>query len=634
MLKIKNKNRIKIAFIGISVIFIAILFKLFYEQVINHENILEKAENLWERDFNIAGTRGSILDINLTPLAYDVASTSLIVVPSLIEDATQSSKEIADIIGANEEDVYEQMTKQVSSQKILPEGKQLDSDEVRQIEALELAGVYLVQDSLRYYPNETFLSQVLGFCGVDNQGLAGIELQYDSYLTAKEGSIHIGFDAKGNPLEDYNDTLVDSGEGNDIVLTIDANIQSIIEREMDVLMERYEPDQALALAMDPNTGEILAMVSKPDFDPNNYQDYSSELINRNLPIWMSFEPGSTFKTITFASALEEGLFDMFTDTYLDVGYEVVEGATIKSWKLGGHGLQTYLEVLQNSSNPGFVSIQQMLGLDLQYEYIMDFGFGSKTGIDLVGESSGIMFEKEAMGPIEQATVAFGQGLSVTPIQLVTAFCSLINGGTLYKPYIVDSMIHHDTQDVLIQFEPTEVRQVISEETSDLMRYALENVVALGGGSNAYIEGYQIGGKTGTAQKAENGVYLSNEYILSMIAAVPMDDPQIVLYIAVDSPNNDVQYGGTVVAPVIKSCFIDIIEYMGIEESETQIPKKVTYLDTPTYTLPSYIGIQVEDIQDSNVTFSYQGEGSIVVDQFPSEQTIIYEGSEVYLYLDD
>ncbi len=634
MLKIENKKRMKTTFILFLVVFVLILAKLFYEQIINHENILAKAEDLWERDFNISGTRGSILDANLEPLAYDVASTSLVVVPSLIEEPEVLAKQMATIIEGDEANIYEQLTKHVSSQKILPEGKQLDAKEAKELEALEAAGVYLVQDSLRYYPNENYLAQVLGFCGVDNQGLSGLELQYDEYLSATNGSVNIGFDAKGNPLENYDDKLVDGGEGNDVVLTIDSNIQSIVEREMDVLMEKYEPDQALALAMDPNTGEILAMVSKPDFDPNNYQEYSAELINRNLPIWMSFEPGSTFKTVTFASALEEGLFDMYADTYMDNGYEKVEGATIKSWKAGGHGLQTYLEVLQNSSNPGFVDIQRKLGLDKQYEYIMNFGFGSKTNIDLPGESSGIMFSKDAMGPVEQATVAFGQGLSVTPIQLVTAFSAIINGGTLYEPYIMDSMIQHDTRDVIMQYEPTEVRDVISEETSDLMRDALEHVVALGGGSNAYIEGYQIGGKTGTAQKVENGAYLSNEYILSMIAALPMDDPEIVLYIAVDSPNNDVQYGGTVIAPVIGNCFEDIIKYLEIKPNETQIPKKTSYLDPVTYTLPSYVGQNVGDIKDTQVSFSNQGEGSVVVDQFPKEGSVVMEGSEVYLYLND
>ncbi len=634
MLKIENKKRMKFMYTGFVFVFVAILSKLFYEQVINQANMQEKAENLWERTFQISGQRGSILDRNQEPLAYDVASTSLVVVPALIENPEEVAQKFVEILGGNYEDMYEQLIKKVSTQKILPEGKQLDASQSSAIEALNYEGVYIIQDTLRYYPYDNYLAQTLGFCGVDNQGLSGLELQYDSYLRAENGSLNIGFDAKGNEIEGYEEVYTQSGQGNDLVLTIDANIQSIVEREMNLLMERYEPKQALALAMDPNTGEILAMVSKPDFNPNEYQLYSQELINRNLPIWMSFEPGSTFKALTFASALDQELFDMHEDTYMDNGYEIVEGARIKSWRVGGHGEQTYLEVLENSSNPGFVDIQRKLGLDLQYEYLEAFGIGSKTGIDLPGESSGIMFSKEAMGPVEQACVAFGQGVSVTPIQLVSAFSAIINGGYLYEPYIVDSIIHPSTRDVLYTQEPILVDQVISEQTSEQMRYALESVVASGGGGNAFIEGYRVGGKTGTAQKVEDGQYLSNEYILSMIGAVPMDDPQIVLYIAVDAPNNDVQYGGTVVSPVVKSCFEDIIQYLGIEKREGQIEKETTYLDPIVYTVENYIGKSKDEIIDNHFTYIFEGEGNIIVDQFPKEGVVQEEQSEVRLYLND
>lgn len=634
MLRVENRKRIKIIMIVFCVIFVAILSKLFYEQVFNHNEILKKAQNLWERDFNISGMRGSILDRNDEVLAQDVPATSLVVVPAQIKDAKSAAKQISEIIGMDEQKLYEKMTKKVSTEKIQPEGRLLDDEKATAISNLNLKGVYLVQDSLRYYPNGNYLSQVLGFSGIDNQGLAGLELQYDEYLTAKQGSLNLGFDAKGQPIENYYEQREESGKGNDIVLTIDKNIQDIVEREMNNLMDKYAPKQALAIAMDPNTGEILAMVSKPDFDPNNYQEYSSELINRNLPIWMSYEPGSTFKSVTFASALDLKLFDMMKDTYMDVGYEMVEGARIKSWRAGGHGLQTFLQVLENSSNPGFVEISRRLGLDNEYEYVTNFGFGSKTGIDLPGESTGIMFKKENMGLVEQATVAFGQGLSVTPIQLVTAFSAIVNGGTLYQPYITKYIVNSSTDEIMLENTPTKVRQVISKETSDQMRYALESVVANGGGKNAYIEGYKIGGKTGTAQKAVNGVYLSNEYILSMISAVPMEDPQVVLYIAADSPNNDVQYGGTVIGPVIKTCMEDIIAYLEIEPSEEQIPKKTTWLDPIKYEVENYIGLTKEEVKSEKLNIVYIGEGSKVVDQMPEAGVVLDEGKEVWVYLAD
>ena len=557
------------------------------------------------------------------------------VVPAQIEDAKLVASKLSEILDADENKLYETITKKVSTQKIQPEGRLISDKQAQQIESLNLNGVYLVQDSLRYYPNNNFLAQVLGFTGIDNQGLAGLELQYNDILTAQSGALKIPFDAKGHHVTLYKENYEAPGRGMNVQLTIDSTIQSIMEREMNNLMERYHPESALALAMNPNTGEILGMVSKPDFDPNNYEDYDSDVYNRNLPIWKSFEPGSTFKSVTFASALELNLFDMMKDTYMDVGYEMVNGARIKSWKAGGHGLQTFLQVLENSSNPGFVEISRRMGLDAEYEYVTKFGFGSKTGIDLPGESSGIMFKKENMTELEQATVAFGQGLSVTPIQLVTAFSAIINGGTLYTPYITSSINDPVTNEIIVKQNPTVKRKVISESTSNQMRYALESVVANGGGKGAYLEGYKIGGKTGTAQKAENGVYSTSNYILSFLSAAPMDDPQIVLYIAVDSPENDIQYGGTVVAPVAKACYEDILPYLKVEKTDDQLEKKLVWPETENIKVQNFVGKKKDEVQQAGITFTFVGEGEYVIQQLPTEGTVFtQEGGEVWIYLGD
>ena len=477
-----------------------------------------------------------------------------------------------------------------------------------------------------------YLGQVLGFTGIDNQGLSGLELQYDDLLKAQSGSLKIPLDAKGHNVRLYEETYEASGNGMDLTLTIDANIQNIMEREMRNLMKRYKPERALALAMDPDTGAILGMVSQPGFDPNHYADYDQETINQNLPVWMSYEPGSTFKSVTFASALELELFDMFTDTYVDRGYEIVGGARIKSWRAGGHGLQTFLQVLENSSNPGFVEISRRMGTQRLYEYVKKFGFGEKTGVDLPGESAGIMFELEAMGELETATVAFGQGIAVTPIQLVTAFSAIVNGGTLYTPYITKSFNDPISGDVIAQSEPKAKRRVISEETSEKMRYALESVVANGGGRNAYIEGYRIGGKTGTAQKAVDGAYLPDEYILSFLSAAPMEDPQIVLYVAVDAPQNDVQYGGTVVAPVVKAMYEDILPYLGAEKSEEQLPKKLVWPETEAIVIEDFIGRSKDEVQQEGVIFEFFGEGDTVIDQLPRGGVTLNESGRVWIYL--
>lgn len=619
-------------FICCSCIFALILGKLGYEQIFHHDTIMEKAMNLWERDFTIAGLRGSILDKNGNILAHDIPSTSVMVVPAQIKDSKSTAAQLAQVLEADETKLYETITKHVSTQKIQPEGRLISDDKAIKLEEMDLPGVYLVQDSLRHYPNQSYLAQVLGFTGIDNQGLAGLELQYDDILSAKSGALNIPFDAKGHNVELYNESYEAPGRGMDVKLTIDAKIQDIVERELNNLMKRYHPENALAIAMNPQTGEILAMVSKPDFDPNHYEDYDSSIYNRNLPIWKSFEPGSTFKSVTFASALDLNLFDMFKDTYMDKGYEMVGGARIKSWRAGGHGLQTFLQVLENSSNPGFVEIGRRLGLDNLYEYVTKFGFGTKTGIDLPGESTGIMFQKEAMGEVEQATVAFGQGLSVTPIQLVTAFSAIVNGGTLYEPYITKAIEDPLTHDTILAFQPTVKRQVITKETSDKMRYALESVVANGGGRSAYIEGYRIGGKTGTAQKAQNGVYLANEYILSMISAAPMEDPQIVLYIAADAPQNDILYGGTVIGPVIKNCLADILPYLEVEKTQEQLPKKYVWGDTNRITVNDFIGKAKKAVVQEGLQFEFSGEGDTVIDQLPEAGTVLDEGGKVWITL--
>lgn len=271
-------------------------------------------------------------------------------------------------------------------------------------------------------------------------------------------------------------------------------------------------------------------------------------------------------------------------------------------------------------------------MDNQYEYVKNFGFGEKTGVDLPGESTGIMFKKEAMGEVEQATVAFGQGLSTTPIQLVTAFSAIINGGTLYQPYITKAILDPVTHETIVEFKPTAKRQVIKKETSEKMRYALESVVANGGGKNSYIEGYKIGGKTGTAQKAIDGVYSSSEYILSFLSAAPMDDPKIVLYIAADSPQNDVQYGGTVIAPVAKACYEDILPYLDVKKTTEQIPKKTTWLDPVKITLENYVGMDKKDVYHEGIIFETIGEGDTVIDQLPEAGAVLNEGGRVWLYL--
>lgn len=615
-----------------ALLFAAVILKLGYSELISYEMLKEKATDLWQRSFPVEGERGEITDASGNLLATNLTTASLVVVPSQIDDPISTAQALATILDKDEKTIYEKITKKASIVRIAPEGRQLDDSKAESIQQLHMSGLYLIKDSKRYYPQGTNLSHVLGFVGIDNQGLVGLELKYDEFLVAKQGSINYYMDAKSHNLPLYPNEFIAPSKGFDIELTVNGDIQSIVERELNNAYDTYRPDGIWALAMNPKTGEILAMASKPDFDPNYYQAYDASTYNQNIPIWKSYEPGSTFKIITFASALNENLFDMDKDTYYDIGYEYVGGARIKSWKKGGHGLQTFRQVLQNSSNPGFVEIGRRLGKDKLYQYVQDFGLTEKTGVDLPGENKGIMFKYDQFGPLEQATVAFGQGISVTPLQLVRAISAAVNGGYLYQPYIVSRIKDPLTKETVSQTTPTCIRQVISEETSAKMRDALETVVTDGGGKNAYIEGYRIGGKTGTAQKAVNGTYVGGGYILSFVGIAPIDDPQIVLYLAMDNPKNCVQYGGTTVAPIARKMLVDILPSLGIKKVESQREKVKTWMDVDTYVVEDYVGKTKKEVKSDHFKFEFIGEGEKVVDQLPRANEKLEVGSTIMIQL--
>ena len=391
-------------------------------------------------------------------------------------------------------------------------------------------------------------------------------------------------------------------------------------------MSKYNPDNALIVAMNPQTGEVLGMGSRPSFDSNNYQKYDIETINRNLPIWKTYEPGSTFKIITYAASIEENVVNIFDDTFYDTGKIKVANATLHCWKHEGHGLQTYLEVIQNSCNPGFVTLGQKLGKERLMKYIKKFGFGEKTGIDLNGEENGILFKEEKMGEVELATTAFGQGISVTPIQQVKAVSAAINGGNLYTPYIVKGIEEPFSHEFIYEKKKNLERKVISKETSSLLRYALETVVAYGTGHNAYLEEYRIGGKTGTAQKVKNGVYMDGNYILSFIGFMPADDPKIVLYVAIDHPHNTVQYGGTVAAPIAKNIFKSATKILGIKKSKDALPKEYSWLDEKYVLVPDVLNLNVKEAKKLLKSFkvNYVGTGDRVINQMPHANTMTKE----------
>lgn len=412
----KIHKREKIIFLIITLCFIMIICKVFYIQVIDYNKLNKLANALWSRNLPIEANRGKILTSDNKVIADNLTTTSLILIPNQIKNKETVAKTLSEILNVSYEEMYKHVSKKTSIERVHPEGRRLSYATADKINSYKYEGVYLVKESKRYYPYGTMLSHVLGYVGIDNQGLSGLELQYDNYLTGEYGAIKYYADAKGNKLN-MQEVYVKPQDGIDIELTINYDIQASIERELDNVVTKYNPDHALALAMNPNTGEILGMSSRPNFDPNNYQKYTIEEINRNLPIWMTYEPGSTFKIITLATSIEEKKVDIFKDTFYDGGSVNVEGARIRCWKHGGHGHQTFLEVVENSCNPGFVELGQRLGKETLFSYIDRFGFGKKTGVDLNGEANGILFSLNRVGPVELATTAFGQGVSVTPIHL-------------------------------------------------------------------------------------------------------------------------------------------------------------------------------------------------------------------------
>ena len=630
--KIKQK-RIKIVLLFTILVLLIILLKIFYLQTVSNNKLSTLANDLWERNLPLTPDRGRILDRNGKVLANNITTTTLYAVPNQIVDKELTAKALSSILNCSYDSILKHLTKKTSLEKINPEGRQLNSDIADKISELNIDGLYLMKESIRYYPYDTVLSHVLGYVGIDNQGLSGLELQYDKYLTGKSGSIKYFSDGKGHRLNEL-EKYVPAVNGMDITLTIDIDIQLALENELSQVDTKYSPEESLAIVMDPNTGEILAMASRPTFDSNNYKKFDLETINRNLPIWKSYEPGSTFKIITLSAALEEKAINVFEDHFHDSGSINVEGARIKCWKKGGHGSQTFLQVVQNSCNPGFVVMGQKLGKQKLYEYVEKFGMTKKTGIDLNGEAKGIMFKYDSIGPVEQATISFGQGISVTPIQQVTGVSAAINGGTLYKPYTVKYITEPNTNNLILENKPTKVREVISKETSKLVRETLESVVSSGTGKNAYIENYRVGGKTGTAQKVKDGIYMSGNYIVSFIGFLPADKPEYIVYVAIDNPKGITQYGGTVSAPIAKNIMKSIISIKDLKPTKEVTPRTYTWLDIKYHKLPNVLGMTLKEAKNNLKGYKIEisGTGDKIIYQEPPGDTYVKENSTIKLML--
>lgn len=616
--------------------FFVISVRLGYVQFVLGNMLTDQALDSWSRDIPFEPKRGKILDRNDVVLATNISAPTVFVVPRQVKEPEETAEKLAALLNISKTDVYKRITKRESIVRIDNGGRKISNSKAKEVEALNLPGVFVAEDSKRHYPYGSYLSHVLGFAGIDSQGLTGLELYYDEQLNGEKGHISFFSDARGRRMPSLSDKYEKPKDGYDLRLTTDSRVQTIIERELDIAQATYNPDGAIAIAMNPNTGEILGMSSRPDFDPEEYKRVSPEVYNRNLPVWAQYEPGSTFKIITLAAALEEGKVDLDKDHFHDPGSIEVAGRKLKCWKAGGHGSQSFLEGVQNSCNPGFVILGQRLGKDKLFEYIKDFGFGEKTGVDLAGEGKGILFPLDRVGPLELATTAFGQGVSVTPIQQVAAVSAAVNGGYLYEPYIAKELVDPITGKVVSKQTPKLKRKVISEETSKEVRRALESVVAQGTGKNAFVDGYRVGGKTGTAQKAEGGVYLKNNHIVSFIGMAPANNPEIVVYVAIDNPKETLQFGGIVAAPIVGNIIEDSLSAMGVKKQKGQIEKEKTWLDAPEIVVPNLVGKKTKDLTNMlyNLKIETSGEGNYIVQQAPQAGVKLEAGKTIRLFLGD
>ena len=621
--------------IGLSIfLFVAIILKMGFITFFSANDINLKAYDLWSREIPISTSRGLILDRNGNVIVGNELCYTVCSINRQIKDVDKTASILGEILECESDKIKAHLVKNNSIEIIKPEGRRIDEEKAKRIIKANLKGIYVTSDSKRVYPYGSMLAQVVGFCGIDMDGLSGIEYMYNDYLKSQTGSLSIYTDAKGNLMHDMISKFNEATPGMNVYLTIDLELQKIMDGVVNKAVSLYNPKQIMGLMVSCKTGEILAMTSYPYYEPSHYQDYDPQIYNRNLPIFNQFELGSTFKILTYSIALEEGLFDLNDHIYCG-GSSVVGDRKIRCWKAGGHGSQTFLEGIENSCNVCFMELGRRIGVDKFYEYLEKYGMLEKTGIDLQGEGSSIVVKKENCGPVELATQAFGQSSAYTPIQLSMAAIAAVNGGNLLQPYILKKLETY-ANEVVYEKNKIVKNEVISDKTSDLMKYALESVCALGTGRNAFIEGYRVGGKTGTAQViSSSGGYEQGHYILSFLGMAPMNDPEILCYLAIDKPQNCTQYGGVVAAPLVGEIMEQALTYLGVNRDyDNQIEKNLRwYLDTPTYKVENYIGKTKKEIKNSSFyNFVYYGEGDKVIYQSPNEGEKIKQGDTIMLYM--
>ena len=565
-----NKKKMLVVFCAACIIIFGLIARLVYLMIFDAGYYQKKAEALHEREREIKAARGEIVDRNGNILATNKTVCTISVIHSQIEDPQAVIQTLARELEMEEASVRRRVEKVSSMEKVKTNVDKETGDRIR---GYNLAGVKVDEDFKRYYVYDELASKVLGFTGGDNQGIIGLEVKYEEDLKGKNGTILTVTDARGIELEGVAEDRVEPVAGNTLQISLDYNIQFFCTQAAYKVMEEKQADSVSVILMNPQNGEILAMVNAPEFNLNDpftlnrettgiSDEEKQNLLNqmwRNGCINDTYEPGSTFKIITSSACLEEGVVSL-SDSFSCPGYRMVEDRKIRCHKVGGHGAETFVQGLQNSCNPVFIDIGLRLGADRFYDYFKQFGLMSLTNVDLPGEAGTIMHKKEDIGIVELATMTFGQSFQITPIQMLTTVSSLINGGRRVTPHFGMAVLDRDGTQIR-EFSYKEKKGVVSEETSATMRTLLESVVTEGGGKKAYIEGYRIGGKTATSQTLPRSAH---KYIASFIGFAPADDPQVIGMVVIHNPQG-VYYGGTIAAPVLQSIYDNVLPYLGIQK---------------------------------------------------------------------
>ena len=605
---------------------VALGFRLMYLQFYRSNWLTENALDQRIRDIPVESKRGTIFDRNGKELGVSISTESVYAIPAEILDADETAAKLAAILALDRDKLAAKLKKRQAFTWIK---RKVDPSVARDVKMLDLPGIGLTQEGRRYYPHENLAAHILGFTGIDSQGLDGVELTFDNYLKGRSGSIVIEYDARGREIPYASHHFIKPIDGHNIYLTIDIVIQQIVERELERVMQETQAKAATIIAIEPHTGEILALANRPDYNPNRFAEYAPKLW-RNSAVSNTYEPGSTFKIITTTAALGEKVVSL-DDKFFDPGSVEVQGRHIRCWKAGGHGSETFQEVVENSCNVGFVNVGLKLGVDPFYKYLEAFGLGQLTNVDLAGEAKGIVIKKSKVKPLDIATMSMGQSIAVTPIQLATAVAAVANDGQRLRPQIVREV--RDKNDEIIRgFQPDIMTQVVDPQTAQVVKKVLESVVENGTGKGAYLDGFRIGGKTGTAQKVGEGGYMAGKYIASFAGFTPADNPQIVMLVIIDEPVG-MYYGGQIAAPAFAAVMKDILQYLKVAP---YVVKNTLKEKQETHTIvPSIINLLIneatQELHKVGLKVRIEESGERVVDQIPKPGSRIPKDSSVLLY---